>query len=272
VESYSCCSIFMSNLGQLATDLDIFCTREFSMIELADEFSGTSSFMPQKKNPLPLEAIRAYSGYFIGILPSILGVMKTNSEEVDIIEFTPDFTSGVFKMLVNMAELMEGVVATMIINEGEMRENVKSNWSAASTLALLISRKANLSWRTAHRIVGLLVKDAIEKGITPMQVTSQMLNKAAQEIIGGKIKMNIPASEIKKVLDPDNFIRTRSTPGSTNPNEVNRMAEDRRIRWKQEWEWARDKEIQIGKSYDCIRRTAMNIVKTTMQWKRREGR
>jgi len=262
-ESYGCCSIFMSNLGQLATDLDLFSTQEFNMIELADEYSGTSSFMPQKKNPLPLEAIRAYSGYFIGVLPSVLGVMKTNSEEVDIIEFTPDFNLGAFQMLADMAELMGGVMGTMNIKEETMRERVYSHWSTASALALLISRNANVSWRTAHRIVGRLVRDALSNGITPVQATEQMLKKAAEEIVGEKLRLKISTEGMRKVLDPGNFIRTRSTPGSTNPEEVKRMAQDRVVRLEQERRWIEGKEAHISSAYDNLRRIAKEIVQAS---------
>ena len=259
LESIGCCSVFMSNLGQLATDLDTFCTREFNMIELADEFSGTSSFMPQKKNPLPLEAIRAYSGYFIGLLPALLGVMKTNSEEVDIIEFTPDFNLQAFPMLIDMATLMEGVVATMIVKKPVMKENVQSNWSAASDLAQLISHRENLPWRTAHRIVGRLIRYAMEHEIPPRQITKQMLNKAANDILGKMSKFTISASTIKTVLNPDRFVQTRNTPGSTNPDEVNRMAENRRFKLKRQQKWLKSKETKISRSCGRLRKTATAV-------------
>lgn len=259
LESCSGCAIFMSHLGQLATDLDIFCTREFNMIELADAFSGTSSFMPQKKNPLPLEAVRAYSGYFIGLLPALLGVMKTNSEEVDIIEFTPDFNLDAFPMLADMAELMEAVVASMTIRKDRMAENTRTNWSAASALAELITQKASLSWRTAHRIVGRMIRSALDHQITPMQATKQMLEEAAKEIIGKNLKLNIDTAKIRKVLDPNHFVQTRSTPGSTHPDEVQRMAEDRILRWKREWAWTKSREAKTKNSYKKLRHIAQAI-------------
>jgi argininosuccinate lyase len=262
-ETYGSLSIFMSNLGQLATDMELFCTHEFDMIELADEFSGTSSFMPQKKNPLPLEAIRAYSGYFIGVLPSLLGVLKTNSEEVDIIEFSPDFAMGCFAMLIAMAELMEGVMATMRVKEEPMRERAKSNWSTASALALLVSRKANLSWRIAHRIVGGLVRVALRNGITPVEVTEQTLTEAAHEIVGENTRLEISTEAIRKALDPASFIRTRSTPGSTNPKEVKRMAKDRMARWKRERAWIEEEEMCISSAYDNLRKIAREMAQAS---------
>ena len=259
LEGCAGCAIFMSQLGQLATDLDIFCTREFNMIEMADAFSGTSSFMPQKKNPLPLEAVRAYSGYFIGLFPALLGVLKTNSEEVDIIEFAPDFNLDAFPMLVDMAELMEAVVASMIIHKERMAENTRTNWSGASALAELLTQKVGLSWRTVHRIVGRMVRNALDHQITPMEATQQMLDEAAQEILGENLRHTPGTAKIRKVLDPRHFVQTRSTPGSTHPDEVRRMAEGRKIRLKREGAWIRNREAKIRNSYRKLRHIAQAI-------------
>jgi len=260
LEGCAGCAIFMSQLGQLATDLDIFCTREFNMIEMADAFSGTSSFMPQKKNPLPLEAIRAYSGYFVGLFPALLGVLKTNSEEVDIIEFAPDFNLDAFPMLVDMAELMGAVVASMTIHKDRMAENTRTHWSGASALAELLAQKVGLSWRTAHRIVGRMVRNALDHQITPMEATRQMLDEAAQEILGENLRHTLGTAKIRKVLDPGHFVQTRSTPGSTHPDEVRRMAEDRKIRLKREGAWIRNREAKIRNSYRKLRHIAQAIV------------
>ncbi len=162
-------------------------------------------------------------------------------------------------MLADMAELMGGVMATLNIKEETMRERVYSHWSTASALALLISRKANLSWRTAHRIVGRLVRDALRNGITPLQATEQMLKKAAEEIVGEELMLELSTEGMREVLDPDNFVRTRSTRGSTNPEEVKRMVQDRVVRLEQERQWIEDKEAHISSAYDNLRRIAREI-------------
>ena len=50
-------SIHMSNLSRLAEDLQVWSSDEFKLIELDEAFAGTSSIMPQKKNPLILEQV-----------------------------------------------------------------------------------------------------------------------------------------------------------------------------------------------------------------------
>jgi argininosuccinate lyase len=158
-----------------------------------------------------------------------------------------------------MAELMEAVVASMTIRKDRMAENTRTNWSAASALAELITQKAGLSWRTAHRIVGRMIRNALDHRITPMQATKQMLDEAAVAIVGKNIKLNLGTAIIRKVLDPNNFVQTRSTPGSTHPDEVRRMAEDSKLRWKRERAWIKNREAKTKNSYQKLRHIAQAI-------------
>jgi argininosuccinate lyase len=43
--------ILMSNIVRFATDLYIWCSYEFALVELDGAFAASSSIMPQKKNP-----------------------------------------------------------------------------------------------------------------------------------------------------------------------------------------------------------------------------
>ena len=52
------CALLAQDLGRLAADLLLFYTREFSLVELADEVTTGSSIMPQKRNPDALELLR----------------------------------------------------------------------------------------------------------------------------------------------------------------------------------------------------------------------
>jgi hypothetical protein len=99
---------------------------------------------------------------------------------------------------------------------------------------------------------------AVEEGL--IRVTEKMLKKAAEETVGEKLRFEISSEEIRKILDPDNFIKTRWTLGSTNPNEVKRMAESRVVRWEGESKWIEDREAHVRSSYDDLRRIAKEIV------------
>ena len=61
------------------------------MVELGDEFSSTSSIMPQKKNPDVAEIVRAKTALLNGELVTILTIIKSlpQSYNRDLQEVTP---------------------------------------------------------------------------------------------------------------------------------------------------------------------------------------
>src|SRR5690606_20510899 len=51
-----------ATLARVADDLFLWSTTEFAFVEIPDRFCGTSSIMPQKKNPDALEDIKSVAG------------------------------------------------------------------------------------------------------------------------------------------------------------------------------------------------------------------
>lgn len=67
----------MNDLSKISTDIIIFCTPEFGYLTLPEKFCAGSSLMPQKRNPCPLELIRAKSAMMQGMLFQVLELIRT---------------------------------------------------------------------------------------------------------------------------------------------------------------------------------------------------
>ena len=76
-EALACLALLMSNLGRLATDLYVWHSWEFSFVQVADGLAGTSSIMPQKKNPHSLERVKALAGQAAGWLPAMMSCQRS---------------------------------------------------------------------------------------------------------------------------------------------------------------------------------------------------
>jgi argininosuccinate lyase len=67
-------ALLSSDLGRLAADLVLFSTSEFGFVELPEEMTTGSSFMPQKKNPDLFELARGRSACALGALMEALAL------------------------------------------------------------------------------------------------------------------------------------------------------------------------------------------------------
>lgn len=66
----------MNDLSKVATDIIIFSAPEFGYFLLPEKFCPGSSLMPQKRNPCPLELIRAKSATLQGLLFQTLEIVR----------------------------------------------------------------------------------------------------------------------------------------------------------------------------------------------------
>lgn len=66
----------MSDLSKIATDIIIFSAPEFGYLGLPEKFCPGSSLMPQKRNPCPLELIRAKSATVQSYLFQVLDIIR----------------------------------------------------------------------------------------------------------------------------------------------------------------------------------------------------
>jgi argininosuccinate lyase len=66
----------MNDLSKVCTDIIVFSAPEFGYIGLPEKFCPGSSLMPQKRNPCPLELIRAKSATVQGMLFQVLEITR----------------------------------------------------------------------------------------------------------------------------------------------------------------------------------------------------
>ena len=217
-ETVAVLSLLMSNLGRLAGDLYVWHSWEFGYIEVADGLAGTSSIMPQKKNPHSLERIKALGGQAVGWLPGVMACQHSVvSTDLDF-TFADDLLTGMGDATLQALRLGVETVATLIVHEDRMAEAAGAFWSTTSHLADEIVRRYDLPFRAAHHVVGRFVRDSIAAGRTPADVRAEDLAKAGRDMADTAIGMSV--DDLRDILDARAFLTSRVTAGSVHPDET----------------------------------------------------
>jgi argininosuccinate lyase len=175
----------------------------------------SSSIMPQKKNPWSTQFARGQYARVMGRAVSIFGLIKTLQDQIE-----PHYMIGwELAELVNHAEpameVIDGTLRTLGINEALMAERAGMYWATASDLASALVRERELPWRTAHKIVAILVRLATERGIAPKDVTPALLDEASNAYI--QRPLDLPAQALRRALDPLEFVKARTLVGGPAP-------------------------------------------------------
>jgi argininosuccinate lyase len=236
-------SILVNNIGRIAGDMYLWSTWEFGFAEIADSLAGTSSIMPQKKNPHALERIRGLSGKAIGWLPATLGMLRSvSSSDLDLL-FGEDLLPDMARDTLSVLELMLASLETMVFNEERMLERVDVYWSTATNLADEMVRETGLPFRTVHSIVGRLVRLAVDQELTPAQISTELVDTAAEQTVGHKLGL---ANElVRRALDPVASVTSLITAGSAHPDATRVTIETAHRYQESHRVWLEGKKSQI---------------------------
>jgi argininosuccinate lyase len=205
----------------LAEDLEIWASSEFDYVELAEEYTRASVLMPQKRNPYALAMIRGTTGLLIGHVAGMLAVQKSPSARSDNLIFAYGEIPVALDHARRMTELTAGVVATLTVNEGRLRDALASGFSQSTDVAEMLMSSCGVDYRTAYQIVGTAVRRLAAEGGSASDLTPGMLDQIAVEQLGRHLV--IDASTLAEALDPSAIVATRVATGGAAPEPMRAM-------------------------------------------------
>jgi argininosuccinate lyase len=228
-ETLAVLTLIAVNLSRFAEDLIIWSSPDFGVIELPDEFTSTSSIMPQKKNPDVLEVIRARASHVIGDFVASAAAVKSlpSTYNLDFQEITPKLWESIENVRASL-DMFHKLLPKLKVT-ADVAGKANASFVAATELANMLVRKYNMPFRTAHKIVGSLVKQLIESKQTFLNATPELLKKIAQDAVG--IKLVVKAEDIAASIDALKIIKTYKVTGGPAPAEVKRALTVQKKRW-----------------------------------------
>lgn len=256
-EAIGALSFVMATLNDLATDLHIWSSTEFGFVESADEYCGTSSIFPQKKNPSGLETVKKAAGGAVTWLATALATFRAEGTGDQAVRDLP-LIDDAFQTVDGMLDLFAGIVTTLIVHEERMRTALAGSWCTASNLADVIVREKGLSFRQVHHVVARLVRICLDEGVMPAKVTAALLDRAAQETLGRALIFD--ETLLRQALDPEFFVATRQTTGSVNPAEIERMIISAEANLAQGRQWLATEEKRLMAAAEKLQAAARAIV------------
>lgn len=210
MEFLAAASILMVHLSRLSEEIILWCSREFSFVELDDAHCTGSSMMPQKKNPDVSELVRGKTGRVIGHLMAMMTTVKGlplayNKDLQEDKEGVFDAIDTVKFSLAVYARLIKG----MKVNRAVTERAVAEDFSNATDLADYLAKKG-LPFREAHAVAGKAVHYSMERGKWLTDLTAEEFQALSP----------LFDEEIREVLRPENCVKNRDSFGGTSYHQV----------------------------------------------------
>src|SRR5699024_2310480 len=116
-------------------------------------------------------------------------------------------------------ELLNETLKTIKFNEDKMLSQAKENLSTVTELANMIVRKAQISFRQAHGIVGEIVNYLIKYNLNISDIDTRLIKEVSLQVVNQEI--TIQQEDILNALDPVLNVNSKNAVGGPDPQEVN---------------------------------------------------
>jgi argininosuccinate lyase len=221
LEVLAAIAIAATHQSQLGQDLEIYASQEFGLVELADAHSRASALMPQKKNPYALAAIRTQAGQAAGDVAGALAALHTGSARTDHFHLLNGTVPRALDEAVAIARLTASVLDGLELRTERFAEIARQGFVTAADAADVLALTGEVDYRSAHTIVGRAVRELVDEGEPPSQLTPRRLAAAAEAAIGRRVE--IDEETLRGALDPVACAAARRQAGSSSEAAMEEM-------------------------------------------------
>lgn len=261
IEFASNMASIMITLSRISEDFIIWSSQEFGFIEISDRHTSTSSAMPQKRNPDPLELIRSKTAIVIGNLTAIMTILKSlpSGYSRDLQDTKIPFWSSV-QLVLSSLDVMTDIIEYLSVKKDAMSLASNQSYAISLDIAEVLVTRYKVPFRAAHKLVGALVnlsvkkKDEIPfKSLTSSDI-KDILSKDT-DITADKVIKTIKDIESKKSLD------VRHSKGAPNPTQQRRIIKQRKLLLGRYSNDVQKKKESVDKVKENITKTIKTIVR-----------
>jgi len=236
----------MNHLSSLAQTLILLSTREFGLFRLDDAYCSGSSMMPQKRNPDPLEVIKAKASVAQGLLVSLLSIGRSlflgyNRDT----QWTKYLIMDLVDECLPAPKVMSEILASLRIDKKAMAAACQRGFIQAPDLLERIVQDWQLPFRQAKAAVEKAVKYSEAEGAEWISF-SAWKRALKEEGLSRKIDERI----VLTAQEPRLIVSRRKAIGGTSPQALqkNVLSMNRSLQILPRWLSQKRKQQSLAKT------------------------
>ena len=132
------------------------------------EVTGTSSIMPQKRNPTGLVDLRQQASTIVG--QAMTYTVQSHNVTQGMEDYKMDTPSQVLKASARMCGALVGLMKALTFDEARALDEVNAEYSTTTELADTLQRVADVPFRVGHHFASELVNYGRGHNLRPAQI------------------------------------------------------------------------------------------------------
>jgi argininosuccinate lyase len=220
-------------IGMLIADITAQYAQPRPWITMTEgKLTGTSSIMPQKRNPAGLVFLRARASNLIGHAHTY--TLVAHNVAAGMSDYKPfidpkqgDQPNAVMHEAADLFRAFEALLGTLVFDEARALDEVNADYSTTTELADTLQRKADVPFRVGHHFASDLVNYGRANRLRPAQIpfgeAVRIYAAAAKHFDLHDPRLPLTESEFRATLTAENMVAASQGLGGPQPAEVARM-------------------------------------------------
>ena len=251
VELVSIASAAALTVGTFISDVEAQYRMTTPWLTLEEgELTGTSSIMPQKRNPNALHNVRVVSSEVLGVSTTYL--FKAHNVPHGLSDYKGGEPVEALNRMARMLNNLTAVVKQLNFNAKRALDEVNADYSTTTELADILQRDANVPFRVGHHFASELVNYGRGNNLRPIDIDYDQAKRIYADV-AKHFKMadaQLPLSEMqfRKSLTAENMVQSAQVLGGPQPAEVERMLTAQRASLKTDRDWLESTRRKLDES------------------------
>lgn len=250
----------LNTLARLAGDITQWCATEIGFADLPNDLIDSSSIMPQKRNPVICATVRSQARLIAGRYAGICAACSVEFEASRDVTVAWEDVLECIRIANGMCRISEAYTAGLIFKKKNMEDSLYRGFSNATELADSLVLEGNISFRTAHKIVGGAIAELFEQGKGQESLSYELLNSWSLRVTGAPLP--ISPEWVERAKNFREGVERRNCLGATSQKEIARMLSGQKKKTgelamtiaKIRSQWKEAKEELHRKAVDIIKR------------------
>lgn len=238
-------------VGQLMQNLHTQYHDPSPWISLSEEVTSSSSIMPQKRNPRPLDRVRSLATSVIGSAHTV--TLNAHNTMSGMNDYRPG--SQALHTAAQAREMYTrygAVLSHLYIDKARAVEEVDMDYSTMTEVADALLREAEVPFRVGHHYASELTSYGRAAGKLPKELTDDELMRIYLATTGDELPVDVAL--IRQAMDPTAMVRNRQGLGGPQESEVLRMLAEHNASLESAYAWLEASRGRLADASHRLRR------------------
>ena len=194
------------------------------------DLTGTSSIMPQKRNPVAVNDVRIAASDTLGATATYM--FRAHNVPHGVPDYKGSDPAQALALASSTLRKLVAVIKELKFNPARALEEVNADYATTTELADILQRDANVPFRVGHHFASDLVTYGRTNRLRPTEITYQAAQdiyvRAAEHFGIKDTKLPIAEADFRRALTAENMVKSSLGLGGPQPAEVRRMLDAQR--------------------------------------------